>query len=520
MLLFLLVIQLIEIGIPMVMYGYMEYFLRLLETSKLVILSAVLLALVGLYLWASHQGISLSRGLIIQFINELRRSWLTLFLKKPASKLTLNDTASFFTKVTYHFSLVKMGLYQVIVYSLQFILLTLALLIFGLIFSTPVLIGTGLVLFFSLGVFYLGYIVSKYYISQDQTLYSHILHVVAKSLSNVYAIQTAQNENRLLSYFDEMVNLDSHFRLKREMWIQMTDKLLFAFISMTVGIFAFIQLYFPFFEIQNLFQGLAYTVILGLYIKQVYLAMHIGINTFPLKLGLSLSVPETPVEPIRRSQVPSEILTLNFRTKKMKFERQGSYLKALEFNFSAGNQVFIYSPEAEKLRYFSTLFAGSLPDYLAKGWIVHLNQKRELYKYYKRSQLKRLHLPDQIHLSGTLFEFLSNTCVEATIPQNQSLAITKQLSEIEGFDFIFKLPKALGSDVSLLSHRQKALLVLAHALFHPPTLLIIDALWVDLNDLSFKAILKKVLEASPKIIMVRLSTSKTFISSNDLVHSF
>ena len=193
----------------------------------LTMIGAALLA----FAFSRFLEIYLEKWLLIEWANRLRRSWYGKAL------IGTGDADSFglsrlMTKITYHFGLLQMGLKNAFFCIPKLVVGPIALIVAAFFISWPLLVFVCGSILTGLFLIWIGNYLAKNYVSQDQTLYSRMLLEIQSTVGNRLTHRQQGNIAELVESFDELVQLDSHFRLRRELWVRFSPQVVFLILSL------------------------------------------------------------------------------------------------------------------------------------------------------------------------------------------------------------------------------------------------------------------------------------------------
>jgi len=498
----------LQVLIPLLTNFYVKKYSFFLEINKLIFSLVILFFILGLYLLFSFLSIKYEKTITVYFLNYLRRKWFSFYLNKSIFSLDNRDKSQVITKISYHFSLLQMGITNSFFPVIHWIFLILGLLFSGFFIDSKLIFILLIMLPINLLVFFLGYIIAKYYVSQDQTLYSKILVFIGNTLNEFNLTKLNQKEKKSLDYLDEMVDIDSYFRIQRELWMKYGNKIIFAIIIFGGALVYFIEIYYPFLQVENSMQYLVYGIFFGLMIRLIYLSLRIGLFSFPLKLGIILCVPEEICLLKGVPKVKEKIINIKFRSKKTKLGTDKDYFKNLEYDFKSGERVLIFGSENSGKSFLGIIFSGHAPQGISRSWIVKVNDKRFLYKKWRELFISGTYL---IHPNFQTEENILNILSGQSFFDISELKIKdifKALNKYPVFRFITNYNKSIGEEVNKLNFSliDKALIQMAYALLNPPEILVIDNLWLDLNSERIKEAISVLSKELKNTIIIFLAS--------------
>jgi ABC-type bacteriocin/lantibiotic exporter with double-glycine peptidase domain len=515
-LLFTFLMVLFELALPLFTDLFISRYAVQLNLSALSISLGILGIMVLVYLCVSFLSIKYEKGFVITFLNDLRRQRVALTLKKSSFSLSSEQKGVLLSKISFHLSLVQMGLTNTLFPAFHWLLLTVGLIGISTFIDPRLLIVSLVMIPVCFLIFLAGYIVSCYYVSQDQTLYSWILCYISEVLDDFALMKLHHRENVTLKRLDEMVDIDSYFRVRRDLWLKFGNKILFVVLALVSAGFYVLQLYFPLFHFEHSLQLVVYLLVLGLLVKQLYLSLRIGLFAFPLRLGLALCV--STQFPVRDSK---DNLFLNFKqlvfkAQKVKLGREGSYRKDLKYSFKQGEKVLIMGDEMSGKSSLALVLAAQETLLSGAPWIVKLDGERLQYRYWQERMRKVIFVSPRVRVTGTILDYL---CEEKGERDIQKLLC--ELGKHAELEFLFRNPKTIGKKIDDVSFSfiEQGLIQMACALMNPPALLVIDHVWLDLDDSRLHAMILLLVRQLSATTFVCFSTAKNNLLNYDQTHS-
>lgn len=519
--LLILISTILEILIPVFTDIYIKKYSYQLDINKLYIGIAVLAFVLAIHLITSFFSIKYEKGLIIYLLNDLRREWVSYYLKKSAVSLKHTDKGVLLTKISYHFSLLQMGLSNSLFGFVRWLFLLIGLLVATFFIDYKLLIIVLIFIPINLVIFYIGYIISKYYVSQDQTLYSKILRFISDVFNEFPLIKLNHKEQDTIKHLDKMVDVDSYYRVRRDLWLKFGNKVIFASLALFVAIFYLIEIYYPFFEIKNSLQYVVYGIILALLIKLIYLSLHIGLFSFPLKLGSCICVSDKfPVKKFKSSSI-QKFQKITFKANKVKLSKDSNYLKNVEYTFQKGERILFTGKAGSGKSTLGHIFSGVSPFNKGMPWIIKIDDERLFYKNFQ-TRMQNLYLIDPFfQTEGTIFDtFTSDIKSQKSSVFDLEKIVTK-VHKYPELGFLFQYAKTLGKEFKKkdFSYAEIALLQMASCLVHEPDILVIDNLWLDLNHDNINTMLKKLSENLKNTIIICFASKENSNLEYDQTHT-
>jgi ABC-type multidrug transport system fused ATPase/permease subunit len=498
----------LQLLMPLFTNFYIKKYSFLLEINKLTYSLLVLLLILIVYLIVSYLSIKYESTLFIYFLNYLRRKWFSLYLNKNIFSLKSEDKSKVIAKISYHFSLLQMGISNSLFSLIPWLLLSSGLLIFSFFISSSLLLIVIISILVNLLIIFLAYVIAKYYVSQHQTLYSKILVFLGNSLNEFDLIKLNKREKKSLDQLDELVEIDSYFRIRRNLLMKYGNKIIFSLVIFMGALVYLIEIYHPFLKIENSAQYLVYAMFFSLIIKLSYLSLKIGLFSFPLKLGAVLCIPQEKSFLKSESKKELKIWEIKFKSKRYKL-KNGKCFRNLDYNFKSGERILFFGPEGCAKSSLGIVFSGNANFTDGRSWVLKINQERFLYRQWQKIFKVDTYLihpnfqtEDSILsiLMGEDFSLASNEDIEN---------VFSLLSKYPVLDFVNQHNKSIVQNVNKLkfSFTDKALIQMAHALLNPPSVLVIDNVYLDIDSDRIKKMIS-ILDENLKDTIIILSSTK------------
>jgi len=505
----------LEATLPFLGRNYFSKLSILLVQNKILIIFFILIAGVIIYLVAAFFVIKIEKSLVIYLINDLRRKWFRIYLNKPFSKVKSRDKAALIAKISYHLPLLQMGLGNTVVGIMRWLIYVAGLLIIASFFSTTLLIIVLISLPLNIIIAYLGYLIAKNYVTKETTLYSEIIKHIVSTLYELPFIQNYQMERKYTEKLDDLVKLDTYFRVRRSLWLVYGNRIIFAGLILLTASFFLIQSYFP-----QLFAGLKIGEIFGLGIIFIYLgrlfytSLRIGLYVLPAKLGLILSIPEQREIKTRKNLIKN-FYSLVFQTKKAKLFESGQYLKKVRLEFKRGERVLIYGENYTGKTSLGFLLAG-FGCFSVQSWIVKVDKERYFYNDWQRKFRNAYFIQPRFSTEKKIGEILVGKNSQDILSEDIE-KVFKEISRYKEFDFILSLKKFLATDYHRLEISMVNLFSLqaAYCLINKPQLIVIDNFWLDLDYDGINRILKILDQELSKTILIFLATKENLLIKYD-----
>lgn len=504
---FFIVLQVI-LEIILIVYGrhYVDNTISIKPTILLIAGFSIL------YLLVSYQAINYEKTLIVLLINDLRLKWFKLFMSRRVYNNDLEQKSSLIAKISYHLPLLSSGLANSVIGIVKVITLLTILLAISLIFSWRLLWIFLLIIIGAMITLFAGFIISREYVIKETTYYTQIIKLMDFSLSDWHFTKYFHRENSIIKEFNKLVDLDSHFRVKRNLWMRFSSSFVFiALIFIVLAINQNSQAIGQFFiNSQQSFQFM--TAIFIIYTSRIlYTSLRAGLYSVPTLLGIKLSVPE------RKSLSLSvgkklKTLSINLKSPKLKIFRYGDYHKNIEFDFKAGGRYLITGKERSGKSSLARTIVGQA-EYGRRAWIIKYKNKRFFYNDFYQSFSGFYYIDPNFKSSRSVLE-IALGLEKKLIKDQDFLKIVKIIEKnqiLQGL-FFARHDWRLKADKELNNPKDKLLLQVLYCLWSKPALITIDNYWLDIQDDEFITIIKLLEKSLPESIIISFSKRKI---SND-----
>jgi len=504
---FLLIQGLTEIGLILVSHNYLKNssnFFGLINNWNLFLL---IFFGASLYLISSFIAIKSERTLVIRLINELRLKWFKLSLFKTAGEADLENKGALLAKISYHLPLLSIGLANSLTGSIRWFLLILILIFLGFFFGLKFLwlilvamIGSVLV---ALGAFY----ISRNYVTRETTFFSRIIRLVDFSLSDWQFTKVFGREREALNDFNELVDFDSYFRVRRDLWLRFSVSLVFVLLIFFSWL---ISLYYRsligFFSVAA--DGGFLLIIFSIYFSRLlYEALQVGLYSVPFSLGLALSIPLKGAREQSRYIEPhfKEII---FQLAKAKLFKNSPYYQNLSFCFYPGGRYLVCAAPRLGKTILARLFAGT-GRYAHRAWIIKADKKRFFYNDFFTAYVGFYYLNPNFTSGRSILEVVLGR-EKTRIKEEDFLHLSKLVNsheELRGIfyereDWRFKANKFTTNAKNVL------LLQILYCLVRKPFLITVDNYWLDRQDPEIDILLQLLARELPDSILVFFAREK------------
>lgn len=491
--------------------GIIETFLLFISKNKLSFRSSGLInaffwqlfvGLIILFIINSFFSIKQEKTIIVLFINNLRRRIFKNYLGKSLDEMTSEKQADLIAKVSYHLPLVSMGISNSVFGVVRWLIILISTIVVAYLAGLNVWLITISFIILSIVIAVSSYFVVKKYVSQEVTFYSQILKHMDFSLSEKYFSKSFNLEPEILKKFDNLVDFDSIFRVRRDLWIKMSFSVIFVLV-LIISIFS--NLFYDNLSAQiNLISPelkFLYFFLLVYLSRIIRESLRIGLYFFPTKLGLSLTNVKTEKYNHRDNfiKIKQEI---SFYSRKIKFFKLGKYYKDLVFNFNKSGRYLFYGSSLSGKTTLAKVFLGNdFPN--SKALKVRIDGVRLDFSDYQRKFNDIYFFDPKFYSSKSLIELITGSSREETAFNDIQTAL-KIAADNESLSSLVSDANNFNvSSSNLWSNNLAAFAIHAlHCLFKKPAIIIIDNLWMDLNSPEIDKILDLMGTSLPDSIII------------------
>jgi len=499
---------LLEVILPLFARSHLFKTSVLLQWKQMTIALCVLIGGVIIYIIIAFWELKIGKSLVIYLINNLRRKWIKIFTNKPFHKVTSENKASLIAKISYHLPLLQMGLDNSVIGLMQWALYVLGLLIISAFINPTLLIIVLLAIPVNIILALIGYYIAKHYVTKETTLYSKIIKHITSSLYELPFIQKHKLEKESIRTLDELVELDTHFRIRRKIWLLFGNRIIFGLLILVVGLSYIMRIYSPDFFLKIQVDNLLISGIVFIYlIRLFYTSLKIGLFILPARLGLILSLPE-PQKDKSRKDIIKKISSISFKTKKAKLFWLGKYIKNINLEFNSKDRVLISGKSCTGKTHLGYLLS-CMGRFNNQAWIVKVSEKRYLYNDWQKKFRNAYFIEPQLTSEKNVGEILTGKNRE-NISQSDIEKVFQVISQCPPFHFILSFRKFTAENCQTITLNPVHLFALeaAYCLVNKPAIVVIDNLWVDLNQERINKILKIMAEKLPDSIIILLATKE------------
>ncbi len=504
----LLFIQgLAEIGLIVVSHQYLKAdakFSVLVNSRNLFLLIAVGALL---YLLSSFIAVKSERTLIIKLINELRLKWFKLSLFQSAKERNLEAKGALLAKISYHLSLLSTGLGNSLAGAVRWFILILILVFLNFIFGWKFLWLSISAVAGSLAVAVGAFYISRNYVTRETTFFSRIIKLVDFTLSDWQFTKYFGRERETLADFNELVDFDSYFRVRRDLWLRFSGSLVFVILillSWLVSLFNEPLLAFFATGADSRFILIIFLIYLS---RLMYEGLRVGLYSVPFALGLILSVPEKSAGKIsRRLEPPFQEIV--FQLVKAKLFKRAAYQNNLNFCFHRGGRYLVSAAPRRGKSILARLFVG-LGQYARRAWIIKADKKRFFYNDFFAAYSGFYNIDPGFASSRTILEVALGK-EKTRIKEEEFIRLSALVNNHEELRDIFfeRNDWRLRADRFANNAKNVLLLQVLYCLTRKPFLITVDNFWLDRGDTEIDALLCLLAKELPDSIIVFFAGAK------------
>ena len=466
------------------------------------------------YLIVSFLAIKLEKTAIIRLINDLRARWYKLLLTQTSDEYNLEKKGKLLAKISYHLPMFSMGVTNCLVGLVRWLLFVFIYIVLCFVFGWKLLWWAVFSFVFSFIVAGSAFLIAKKYVIKETTFYSQIIKLVDFSLSDWQFTKFFRRENEALEDFNRLVDLDSYFRVRRELWLRFGASLVFVLLvlfSWFIGkfnseIYSFLSI-----SANNRF----ILVILIVYCSRLlYESLRVGLYSVPFLFGLSLSVPPKGIRSLS-NLVKAKFKELTIQSAKTKLFKKSKYYKNLKFQFMVGSRYLITGDKLSGKTKLAKLLAGR-GEFNRHAWIIKADKRRFFYNDFFRAY-KGTYFIDPAFTSGrTLLEIVAGK-EKNRLKAEDLLRIDDLIkSHPELTDLFFERADwRLRAEKFVTNSKSCLLLQIAYCLENKPLIVSLDNYWLDLNDPTIDSLLSLLSRELPDSILVFFASQKRSLLDYD-----
>jgi energy-coupling factor transporter ATP-binding protein EcfA2 len=277
-------------------------------------------------------------------------------------------------------------------------------------------------------------------------------------------------ENVLFSDLRKMVDVDTYFRVHREITLNIGNRIIFVLVTFISGGLYIYNLYFPLLSFEGGIISLVYATVILLQIRLLHLSLNVGLYSFPLKLGAILCIPDKNINSQNRQILDKNIDTISFVSKKVKLDGK-NYLHNISFDFKKGEKYLISGPIGSGKSMILSIISGHTKLFYGLPWTIRLNNRRFLYKKWHEGHPKTFFISPYFQSEAPIYDFIKN------------YEVIEEYQDIPAFSFLFSNGKFLGQSITKGKNSLIDICVLQilYCIIESPQIVTVDNIWIDLN---------------------------------------
>lgn len=464
-----------------------------------------------LFLLFSYFSIKKEKTLSVYLSNEVRKRIVSFYLNRGEASINGESQSNLIAKISYHLPLLSSFVTKVFFAVIRWFFYFACFVFIAHLIDLSLLWSSLFFVVLSLIIILFSYFISRYYISREVTFYSQILKHISFNFSDKSFLKRFFQEGCFIKKFDRLVDFDSYFRIRRDLWFRLAGKFIFLlviiiyfFVNFNEG---FLNSYFAKHNFNYLF-----LIFFIIYISRaLYEASTIGLYTYPAKLGIVLSVlPKrislTKMAPIVRNEI-------SFHNRKTKLFLEGAYYRRLSFVFKSGNRYLFTGENLSGKTSLALAFSG-LKVCNPLSWKVKIDGQKFNYSFWSGCRPRPYYFDPLFKSARTLLEFVSGKDKEMISMEE----VEKNIKKIQKFDLIAQnLSQDANYNIKLefvFNNFVKSFAAhCAHCLIVKPDVIVIDNLWLDLNYEPINKMLRLISDELNKTSIIVFSKNDNQILS-------
>lgn len=514
----LLLQGLFEIALIVISHRYLKSFsgYELAVSRRALFILLVVMATV--YLLAAFAAIKGERTLIVRLINDLRARWFKLFLYKRREENNLENKGMLLAKISYHLPLLSTGLSNSLAGTIRWLMFVMILLFLAFVFAYKLLFFVAGAVLVGLLVGAAAFWVSYNYVTKETTFYSQIIRLVDFNLSDWPFVKQYRRERAIVKEFDQLVDLDSYFRVRRDLWLRFSVSLVFVllvFVSFMAGSWNSRVEYF--FGAASLDTKFVLVIALVYFSRLLYESLRVGLYSVPLLLGLKLSVPDFPPRKLGAGK-PIMATSLVFSAAKAKLFARDRKYRRFNFEFVPGQRYVISGSSRSGRSSLAKLLAGQAV-YGRRAWLIKVRRSRYFYNEFFDKYAGTYYFDPHFTSARSLLEVVVGKEKTSITPADLAKA-SALVNEHQALRAIFFEREDWRYPANRFCNNRKSvfLVQLLYCLINKPYLITIDNEWLENEDADISAWLQLLDELLPKSVLVAFTNVNKKLFTNQHHH--
>lgn len=507
----LLITQLLVETALIIIGRHYSYF----DTSSVVYsyVGWIIAVLSSVFLLVSFFALKYERTLIVYFANHIRKRLFASYIYGHAS--SSRARARLIAQISYHVPLVSLGVSHVFFGVLRIVLYGGVVGILAYVGNFSVWIYSGVYVLVCGVVFLFAYFFSRYWTSQEVTYYSRIMQGIEIDASDTDFITMFGQKERILTMFDRLVEFDSFFRIRRDVFMGIGYAVVFVLVLIcSIVVHAHPQILNS--VITSPYSAERIVVIfLFVYISRALVqAYRAGLYIFPARLGLFLTLRSTRTSPVHKKDISLSGKSIRFHARKTKLFFESPYYRRMDFLFHPGDRILIQGDNLSGKTSFARMCAG-ISAYTPRAFTITVGEERLDFFQWRARVAREVYVYDpSIRTERSLIEYIVGK-VKEDISAEEFASV---IAHIHNYPSIVALVAPDGNyNVSarhvLSNPIQACALHILHCIVSKPSFIIIDNFWIDLNYPRIRDMMQILDTAVPSsIILVCSRVSNEYFS--------
>ncbi len=467
------------------------------------------LVLIGVFLVNSFFAIKYERSFVVLLTNSIRRRIFKNFLGRSHRHISSEQHASLIAKISYHIPLVTQGISNTFFGFWRWFMYLGIMVLIAYVSHYHIVVVSGVFIIASVLLFFGGYIISRFYVSQEVTFYSQIIREIDFNATNISFLKMFGREGRILEKLDKLVWLDSFFRIRRDIWMRLGFKMVFIFL-VVVSIFShfFPTTFFSFLGTEDVSERFLFILLLIYFSRALNEATRVGLYLFPARLGLFLTILKSGKNYVRGTNFHLREKTLGFHSYKTKLFREGEYHRHMQFDFKPGDRVLFFGANMTGKTALAQLFSG-ISAYNPRAVKISIDGDRFEFVAWQEMCHEVYFFDPNFRVDRTLMECIMGKVKEEIVMEEfaEALLIMNQYPAI--VELISCNGNYTVSARGVLSNPlQACALHVLHSLVTKPTVVIIDNFWLDVQYPRIFDMIQVLDRALPRSIILIFSHSR------------
>lgn len=465
-----------------------------------------------LYTFISFLAVRYERTLVLGLINDLRRKLFSLNLNKEVVENNYEKRAGLLTKLSYHLSLLTMGIDNTLLSTVRWLLYLIILIVFSLVNKGAYIFLIGVVFLASILLFLIAYFLSIKYISRQVASYSKIVRYISNVLFEMPLIKNLHKEEAAERKLDEIVNIDTYFRIIRDTLIRYSNRVVFILIISVGAIGIILTSHYPSLSLSRIDQFFLKGVFSIYIIRILYSSTKAGLYFWPLRLGIFLTIPENFTRRIfPRSNWNWQ--KISFKSNKVKLFKEGEYVKNVSLEFSSGGRYLFVGDYQSGKTHLAAIFSGK--GYFSRhSWIVKVDKEHFIYNSWSELFKDNYFFLSSFSTNLTIGEIVLNKERE-NIKEEDIARIDALCLKYPIFMPVFSKTRFSGESAQVFESSPVSLFIIqtVYCILNKSKFIIIDNIWVDLCYNQIEDLIKILDKELPSSVIIVFSRNKNLIVS-------